>query len=239
MILVLIVVMMLSYAAYSFSSVMTAEFAASTTSLRHIQRRELAESAIVVSSGSFAHRDWSSHDQTNIPGFSLTEPMELPLADGSIGYMAVACDVPDQGQSLQFGLFDESSRLNLNTLPLEQSKREESRQRLMALPNMSLTVADSILDWMDTDDDVSSFGAETSWYTAQRKRYRPRNGRLQSIRELLLVRGVTEELLYGEDRNGNGILDPNEDSGTKISPSGSGDGKLERGLEPISDLNEC
>ncbi len=40
---------------------------------------------------------------------------------------------------------------------------------------------------------------------------------LDSIEELLLVKGVTPALLFGTDRNGNGRVDPGEDDGTGFS----------------------
>ena len=41
-----------------------------------------------------------------------------------------------------------------------------------------------------------------------------RNAR--SVREVLLVNGATPELLYGEDWNLNGRLDPNENDGEPV-----------------------
>src|SRR5262249_9776303 len=42
--------------------------------------------------------------------------------------------------------------------------------------------------------------------------YRCKNGPLDSLEELLLVRGVTPQLLFGNDRNRNGMFDPDEQS---------------------------
>ena len=54
LVLVLVVVMMLSFAVYSFSSLMVAEYSATTTGLTHLQRRELATSAIELPAASIA-----------------------------------------------------------------------------------------------------------------------------------------------------------------------------------------
>ena len=51
--------------------------------------------------------------------------------------------------------------------------------------------------------------------------YRAANGLLTSLDDLLLVRGVTPALLYGEDLNRNGVMDPGEDL--------NGDGYFDRG----------
>ncbi len=56
--------------------------------------------------------------------------------------------------------------------------------------------------------------------------YAPTNGKIGSLDELLLVQGVTPELLYGADRNHNGLIDPDEQNAVQTS---SADGSMARG----------
>src|SRR5690606_29558187 len=56
-----------------------------------------------------------------------------------------------------------------------------------------------------------------------------KNGPLESIDELLQVVGVTPDLLYGEDANRNGLLEPNEDDGDVTAPFDNADGILDAG----------
>lgn len=58
-------------------------------------------------------------------------------------------------------------------------------------------VADPILDWMDQDESRREHGAEADYYLGLPQPYLPKNGPLQSIQELLLVKGVSRELLEG------------------------------------------
>jgi general secretion pathway protein K len=58
---------------------------------------------------------------------------------------------------------------------------------------------DAITDWLDVDDEVTRFGAESSYYLSLDRPYTCRNGAMQSLEELLLVRGVTPELFYGTE----------------------------------------
>jgi hypothetical protein len=83
-------------------------------------------------------------------------------------------------------------------------------QMLMALPGMTQDVAESILDWIDSDDTARTYGAESAYYATQQPAYKPANKPIESIEQLLLVRGVTPQLLYGYDENRNGVLDPGE-----------------------------
>lgn len=81
------------------------------------------------------------------------------------------------------------------------------RTVLMKLPGMTVDIADAILDWIDADDTPREYGAEIDEYSQMSPPYAPRNGPIETIEELLLVRGVTPDMLFGRDVNRNGILD--------------------------------
>lgn len=85
---------------------------------------------------------------------------------------------------------------------------DRARAVLMMLPDMTEQIADSILDWIDEDETPRASGAEADAYASLG--YEPPNGPIGSLDELLLIPGVTMELLYGADRNHNGMLDDNE-----------------------------
>jgi general secretion pathway protein K len=59
-------------------------------------------------------------------------------------------------------------------------------------------VVDSIMDWKDADDFYRVNGAENAYYQSLKEPYQCKNANLDSIEELLLVRGVTSELFYGK-----------------------------------------
>jgi general secretion pathway protein K len=115
---------------------------------------------------------------------------------------------------------DESGKLNVNTATKEQ---------LLGLPYMTEDVADAIIDWRDEDEIQSTSGVEGGYYQNLRYPYRIRNGPFRTIRELVLVKGVTEELFYGEDTNLNDKLDFNESDGDGSPPADDGDSKLDKG----------
>src|SRR5438105_5191334 len=112
---------------------------------------------------------------------------------------------------IRHGLEDESTRLNLNVLLiLDKQVPGSGRTLLMALPEMTEDVADAILDWLDPDDEPRELGCEVEYYSGLSPPYAPKNGPLDTVEELLLVRGVTPQLLFGCDINRNGQLDQNE-----------------------------
>jgi len=115
---------------------------------------------------------------------------------------------------------DELSKLNINTATKEQ---------LLGLPDMFEEIADAIIDWRDSDDTPSGLGVESGYYEGLTYGYRARNGPFRTLRELLLVKDVSEELFYGEDTNLNGRLDYNERDGQESPPADDGDNILDVG----------
>lgn len=125
----------------------------------------------------------------------------------------------DSGKLL-YGISDEESRLNLNNA---------SPEELAKIYNMTPEVVAAIKDWKDGDNAASNGGAEAEYYGALQPPYLPRNGEFQTVRELLMVRGVTAEFFKGEDENQNGLLDPEEDDGNGAFPPDNRDGVLDAG----------
>ena len=113
---------------------------------------------------------------------------------------------PDDDQYYDFGLVDEASKVSLNAASVDE---------LMKLPNMTVDVAAAIVDWRDEDDDVTDQGAESDYYQSLPEPYKAKNAPFETIEETLLVRGVTLDLLYGYDRNRNGVIDDVERIGQR------------------------
>lgn len=66
-------------------------------------------------------------------------------------------------------------------------------------------IIDSIIDWIDSGDGdgEEEYGAEDSHYMNLDPPYPCKNGPIDSVEELLLIQGITAELLYGtEDKPG-------------------------------------
>jgi len=100
-----------------------------------------------------------------------------------------------------FSFVDEGSKLDLNTATVEM---------LELLPRMTPQLAGAIVDWRDANSTVSDGGgAEDETYQRLSPPYRCKNAPFESIDELRLVDGMDLELLYGDDANLNGALDPN------------------------------
>ncbi|MFA5354102.1 MAG: hypothetical protein WC291_07720 [Thermodesulfovibrionales bacterium] len=81
-------------------------------------------------------------------------------------------------------------------------------------------IVDSIMDWKDEDNLHRLSGAEDEYYMSLPRPYRAKNSSFDTIEELLLVRGITPAILYGEGKR-RGVIDfLTVSSGTdKINPS--------------------
>lgn len=64
------------------------------------------------------------------------------------------------------------------------------------------TIVDSILDWRDPDDDTHPSGTETDTYETFLPPYMAKNGPMDDLTELLLVRGVTPAIYWGSGAAG-------------------------------------
>lgn len=137
---------------------------------------------------------------------------------------------------MRYGMTDECSKLNINLATREQLLAlfdELVRLRELDLgPSRVEELADSIIDWRDTDDKPNSAdGAETDHYMRMEPQYQAKNRPFETVEELLMVRGFNGVILYGEDQNRNGYLDPNEDDGPEGAfPPDNADGILSRGI---------
>ncbi|MCP4083286.1 MAG: general secretion pathway protein GspK, partial [Planctomycetaceae bacterium] len=223
LIVVLVTVVLLSISAYTFSLLMLYEQKATKLMGRQLQSRYLVESGVdflrlylSVDEATLYEIGgvWDNADQFTNQIVSVN-----PLRPTEIGrFSIIASNLDDEGNPVSFraGITDESSRLNLNTLTNADTWLPDSgdgnggggRQLLMALPQMTEDVADAILDWLDEDSDPRDYGVED--YSSQSPPYACKNGPMDSIEELLLVRGVTPQLLFGLDANHNGIVDLDE-----------------------------
>lgn len=226
LIIVLVAVVFLSLGAYSFTDLMVAHRESADLAGRQAQTRLLVDSGVEAirlflqldpdtqkEAGGVYDNPALFRGRTVIPAEDLEER-------GSFTLISPALDDDSQLAGIRYGLENESTRLNLNALTkLDELQPGTGRQLLMSLPSMTEDVADAILDWLDADSEARELGAEVDYYSGLSRPYTPRNGALDTVEELLLVRGVTPQLLFGQDANRNGQIDPAESAATAAKGS--------------------
>lgn len=209
---VLVVIVVLSLAAYQFVEVMGAERRAAARLATAAQVRAAAASGVHQAAAMLADPTTYSNDLGNDPLADGAFPEQTILSGATARQESkcslVAVAVTANGYERRYGaVVDEAGKLNVNALIAQDTAGQVLYDALMKLPNMTAEVADAIVDWVDADDDARTSGAESGYYQGLGQPYRAKNGPLNSLDELLLVKGVTPQLLYGTDRNRNGVAD--------------------------------
>jgi hypothetical protein len=241
LIVVLVLIVMLSLAAYTFSETMIVENESAEFALRQAQARACAESgieyaAVVLGTEEDPEQPLTLyHDPAQFAGI-LVRDSSIEQARGRFTFVA-PLESDSTGTRVRAGLIDESAKLNLNAISSFGLDEEQSAAMLINVPGMTDEIADAILDWIDEDDEQRSLGAESDEYESLSPPYLARNAPLESLDELLLVQGVTPQLLYGEDANRNGLLDPNENDGDASLPLDNADGLLDPGWSAYFTVN--
>jgi len=94
-----------------------------------------------------------------------------------------------------FRPLDEERKININLSRLGLSKEQFKDILFKLSDNLTLEVANAIVDWQDVDSTVTlPGGAENSQYSFLDSPYECKDSDFQSLEELLLVKGVTREL---------------------------------------------
>ncbi len=142
---------------------------------------------------------------------------DVALAGGTFSVLTESHEpIPEA----RYGVGDEAAKLNINVA---------TREQLLKLPHMTEPIAAAILDWRDNDEEPQPDGIERGYYATLKHPYEIRNAPFRTVRELLLVRDVTPELFYGQDRNVDGLPDADAGSGTGRTSSAGTSGRMERG----------
>jgi len=147
----------------------------------------------------------------------------LSLAQG--GTVSLVHDMADAGLGegvIRLTITPEPARRNINTLIDQTPANDETWERIFdvaGIPEeMWPTLIDSFYDWTDEDEASRPDGAETSDYYANLDTpYRAKNGPLDTVGELVLIKGFSREILDG------GGLSTGMFEGDKIETTGIAD----------------
>lgn len=187
-----------------------------------IQAHYLALAGVEKAKALLYHESWERRrSRVNHSGKLYDSPQDFRDVAFGRGRFRVFHQDPDSPSSgLIYGVTDEESRLNVNLAPKEE---------LAKLPGLKEEIAAAIADYRDGNNEVTQGGAEEEQYAALKPAYRPRNGPLLTIRELLMVLGLDRDTFLGEDTNANGLLDGTENDGDTSAPMDNHDGRLDAG----------
>ena len=112
----------------------------------------------------------------------------LPLGKGTV--------------SVQIPMIDLESKANINQA--DDTLLEQALIEMGVDAGQSPTIVNSIRDWIDPDDKTRVDGAESDYYQAFEPPFEPKNGPIDDLSELLLIKGINEtpELYWGPAAEG-------------------------------------
>jgi len=130
---------------------------------------------------------------------------DLEPLDIEMGKVVLETDIGDAVVNVT----DEYGKININ-----RANKELLLSLLLTIgtgEEQADMISDSILDWRDADEDHHLNGAESDYYLSLENPYKSKNENLDTLEELLLVRGVDADLFYGHsarDEQGRSIYMP-------------------------------
>lgn len=150
--------------------------------------RDLADAYYVARAGihTTIYRLLEKRYIPKVQGIDLgeTDPLDLGEVQGEFG-----------GGSYKVEIQDESGKINVNIVNEDQLR---SLLEVLEIKRPDLDIiADSIMDWRDVDTAHRINGAEDDYYQSLARPYKAKNGRIDVVEELLMVRGVTRGYFYG------------------------------------------
>ncbi len=198
LVLALVVITLLSVLVLEFGQLMRVEAIMAGHYADGIKASYLARSGVNLAMFFIDRKDDPEYEEwiKDLPDF----PATVSLGEGEVSF-----DIVDERGKINVNYLKRDGRLDrqqvevlLNLFDILNRQHEE--------PIFSAALAAAMVDWVDEDDEVTVFdfvligeneGAESDYYEDLEPPYRAKNAPFDTLRELLLVRGIDEKVLFG------------------------------------------
>ncbi len=183
----------LSVLVFSFSALVRIETVSTRTFIEAAQSKKLAEAGLERGLFEIFYR--------NLKG--LSNPDDIWRIDGTpyknnLGDGHYIVSITEESGKININMLSDASGIILRNLLILRGLTMEDAD----------TIVDSLLDWKDSGDSDAHrlHGAESDFYLSLPIPYKARNDDFDTIEELLLVKGMTAEILFGRGEK-KGIID--------------------------------
>ena len=144
-----------------------------------------------------AQADWVERGAQQYAAMTLDrDKQQNKIDDLNEPWAALRPPLQAEGGKVAVSIEDLQGRFNLNDLYQKGKYNADFGaifRRLLANAGINANVQDALLDWMDNDSRPRTSGAEDDYYQNLTPGYRAANQPMQSVRELLLVKGFTPD----------------------------------------------
>ncbi len=206
LIMVLWVMAILSVVALEFSFAMRTEITITKNHKEDLQRYAMAEGGVqrAITELIYKHDARLQQSRRTLSLEEIPPEQREWMADGRSYTLPF-----DQG-SCEIKIMSEAGKININMVSEFLLRKIIGQLGLEGEAKDG--VVDSVLDWRDPNDFYRANGAENDYYLSLKEPYYCKNGNLDSIEELLLVKGVTPGLYHGKK----GTPEGEEGSGDRV-----------------------
>lgn len=192
LLMVLWILTILMVLAFSFSFMVRTEKNATLSFKSGVEGKFLAEAGIARGIMEIFYRDQFKNLSVEFEETKVWKTDGTPYT-GSLGNGSYTVRITDESGKVDINSASDVVLKNLLVtigLPAEEAD----------------VIVDSVMDWRDPDDLHRLNGAEDEYYLSLPTPYKAKNEHFDTLEELILVRGVTYEVLYGTDER-QGVLD--------------------------------
>lgn len=173
---------------------------------------QMAEAGVAAAMAILAKDKADNETDTLMDDWANPEKIEEVLQDFAFEDGRVSLLISDETGKLQVNAlvsfpegreFNEAQRTLWERF-LKRATDRKDRKIEIKDDQEPAAIINSLKDWMDSGDDdaiTGLSGAESSYYEDRTPPYPCRNGPFNDLDELLLVKGITPELLYGTGEN--------------------------------------
>ena len=188
----------LTVMAFSFSSLVRTEAYSTFAFKDSIENKYFAEAGIQRGITEIFYRIAARSGKTSpVPSGEAAAAYQVAGSSytGRIGDGFYRVSITNDGGKININTLSDQTGIILNTLLVNAGLDKEKADGIV----------DALLDWKDGDSDTRLKGAETDYYLSLPSPYRAKNKNFETLEELLLIKGMTPDLLYGVD-NRNGLI---------------------------------
>jgi general secretion pathway protein K len=169
------------------------------------------ETTLARSANNESEMEWLGRSGVEMARYVLGQHMSIPnegnydalnqfWAGGPMATNDVLMNIDLNNIELGRGRFgikiiDLERRMNINLA--DQVILQQALKVMGVDFSQTTSIVNSILDWRDTDDYTLTDGTESDYYQGLPKPYLAKNGPIDDLSELLLIRGVTPEMYWG------------------------------------------
>jgi len=153
-----------------------------------IENKYLAEAGIQRGIMEIVYRNINRNQTVTLKGKELLKTDGRSYT-GTVGKGFYRFSLTDESGKININAMDDATGIVLKNLLIHSGVKTDQAD----------VIVDSILDWKDADDLRRLSGAESDYYLSLPQPYRAKDADFDTLDELLLVKGMTLDILYGKD----------------------------------------